>query len=247
MAFERAEQPSAGHLPQLDRLITTPAGHLLPRRVKRHAIDVLLMAFEGAEQPPAGRLPQLDRLIITPAGHLPTRRVKRHAKDGGLMAFESAEQPPAGHLPQLDRLIPTPAGQRACRSDQRRHCKPSLCALRACAGTRPSRHPTAGSSCPPTATPAAARPATTRCARSSSVCPRSVRTSFTPGGRFFRTSSSARCHSSSCFFVAIKLPRSFVFSGLVENRKRRRRGDGRKAARSIHCPKTRMPRPEIPC
>ena len=46
-----------------------------------------------------------------------------------------------------------------------------LCVLPACAGTCPSRHPTAGSSCHPTATPASARPATTRCARSSLCAP----------------------------------------------------------------------------
>ena len=61
----------------------------------------------------------------------------------------------------------------------------------ACAGSRSSRHPTTGSSRPPEGD-AGIRPSGDHAMRPiQPVCPRSVRTSFTPGGRFFRTSSSA--------------------------------------------------------
>ncbi len=109
--FERAEQLAASRLPELHRVVRTPAGQRPALRIKRHALDPLRCPSSVRSSLPLRASQSFTVWSSTPAGQRPALRIKRHAQDRVLVPFERAEQLAASRLPELHRVVITPAGQ----------------------------------------------------------------------------------------------------------------------------------------
>ena len=112
VAFQRAQDATALHIPHLQRRSSDAETAHFPSAVTATAMDSSKVALQRAQDATALHIPHLQRLVIRSGDRSPPVRRHRHATDRSRVAFQGAQLAPA---------CPAPTPSACCHTRRRPH------------------------------------------------------------------------------------------------------------------------------